>query len=183
MASVSRPSGRSRPSQLGATLVELIVTIVILSIAMVSLAMTLSFSASHSADAMVQAKTVELGQAYLEEILTKGFDENTPVGGIPACSAATIACGSIGPEAGETRATFDDVDDYHGLNDSPPRDSLGVVRNNYDGYSVAVSVVYMTASQLADYGLGSTTDAKLITASVTPPGGTAVVFSVYRANF
>ena len=146
----------------GATLVELVLTIVIMSIALTSLAMTVSFSASHSADSMIQVKVVELGQAYLEEILSKRFDENSPVGGIPECYPGGAVCGLIGTDS-EVRAEYDDVDDYHGLDESPPRDSLGNVRNDYVGYRVQVDVSYMSAAQLTTYSLDDVTDAKLIT--------------------
>ena len=166
----------------GATLVELIVTIVIMSIALVSLAMTVSYSASHSADSMIQVKVVELGQAYIEEILTKRFDENSPVGGIPACSPLTTSCGSLGAD-GEARVDFDDVDDYHGLSDSPPQDSLGVDRASYVGFRVDVQVTYMTPAQILALNLDGTTDAKLIMVTVSPPVGTAIDFTVYKGNF
>lgn len=166
----------------GATLIELVVTIVLMSIALVTLALTVSLSAGKSADSMVQVKAVELAQSYIEEILTKRFDENTPIGGIPPCSAASTACGVVGIE-GEVRATFDDVDDYHNLNESPPKDSSGIDRSNYAGYSVLITVQYMTPAQVASYGLDNTADAKLITASISPPSGTTMVFSAFKANF
>jgi MSHA pilin protein MshD len=170
-------------SHSGATLVELVITIVILGIAIVPLTMTLSFSASHSADSMIDVKVIELGQAYIEEILSKRYDDNSAQGGAPPCSAAGIPCGIIGAEAGETRALFDDVDDYHGVDDSPPLDSLGIPRPGYDRFRVEVEVRYSDASEVTAYGLDSTADAKKILVRVHPPSGTAVTFDVYRSNF
>ncbi|MBV1879276.1 MAG: hypothetical protein KUG79_16660 [Pseudomonadales bacterium] len=166
----------------GATLVELVITIVILAIALVSLAMTVSFASSHSADSMVQVKVVELGQAYLEEILTKRFDENSPLGGIPACTPSATVCGTIGNES-ETRSNFNDVDDYDGLSENPPRDSLGIVRSGYVGYQVDISVAYMTTAEIAAYGLDDQTDAKLVRVIVSPPVGSGIEFSAYKGNF
>ena len=166
----------------GATLVELIVTIVIMAIALVSLALTVSFSASHSADSMIEVKLVELGQAYTEEILTKRFDENSPSGGVPACYPAGTACGALGVES-ETRSTYDDVDDYDGLDESPPVDSLGNVRQNYTGFRVQVSVSYMTAAQQLSYGLDDASDAKLIELTISPPSGSPLDFTFYKGNY
>ncbi len=166
----------------GFTMIELVITIVIMAIALVSLAMTVSFSARHSADSMIQVKLVELGQAYLEEILTRRFDENSPVGGIPACFPAGTTCGALGAES-ESRSEYDDVDDYAGLDESPPRDSLGNARSNYVGYRVVIDVAYMSAAELTAYSLDDATDGKLITATVYPPSGKAVVFSAYKGNF
>jgi MSHA pilin protein MshD len=164
------------------TLVELIVTIVIISISLVSLALTVSFSASHSADSMVKVKLVELAQAYTEEILTKRFDENSPSGGIPACYPAGTICGVLGVE-GETRSTFDDVDDYDGLDESPPLDSLGNTRPNYIGYRVQVSVSYMDAAQITAHGLDTDSDAKFVELSISPPSGATIEFAFYKGNF
>lgn len=181
-----RSAGRSFPPgarhSKGATLVELIVTIVIISIALVSLAMTVSYSASHSADSMIQVKLVELAQAYTEEILTKRFDENSPSGGIPACNPGGTVCGALGSD-GETRSTYDDVDDYDGIDESPPQDSLGVIRQNYGGYRVQISVSYMDAAQLVAYGLDDSTDAKLVELTISPPSGPALDFTFYKGNY
>jgi MSHA pilin protein MshD len=163
-------------------LVELVITIVLMSIVLVAIASTLSFSSSRSADLLYQVKLVELGQAYLEEILTKRFDENSPPGGVPACSPTTIACGAIGAEEGG-RMQFDDVDDYHLLNDSPPVDPDGIVRPNYVGYRVEVTVAYVTDAQRVALGLDAVTDAKLISVTISPPTGSSLVFSAYRGNF
>lgn len=167
----------------GATLVELVIAISILAIAIVPLSMTLSYTASHSADSMIEVKVVELGEAYVEEILSKRYDENTAQGGSPACSSTTTACGALGPETGETRAFFDDVDDYDGTADQPPLDSLGAPRIGYDRFLVEVEVSYATATEIASYGLDSASDAKRILVRVSPPSGTSIEFDVYRANF
>lgn len=170
-------------SQSGATLVELIIAIVILGIALVPLTMTLSFSASHSADSMIEVKVIELGQAYIEEILSKRYDDNTVQGGAPACSLAGLPCGAIGAESGESRALFDDVDDYHDVDDQPPLDSLGSPRSGYDRFRVEIEVSYASAAEVAAYGLDSAADAKKILIRVHPPSGAAITFDVYRSNF
>jgi len=163
--------------------VELVITIVIMAIVMVTIASTLARSVGRSADLLYQVKLVELGQAYLEEILTKRFDENSPVGGVPACSPTTTVCGAIGVEAGESRGLFDDVDDYDGLDESPPVDSQNNVRQNYAGYRVAVTVSYLTPALQSAYSLDGVTDGKLISVTVSPPTGTPLVVSVYKGNF
>lgn len=54
----------------------------------------------------------------------------------------------IGRDAGETtgtRTTYDDIDDYDGWNESPPKDASGNVMTQYSGYRQQVSVVYDTS--------------------------------------
>jgi len=166
----------------GFTLVELIVTMMIMSFAVLGITYALSFAFSHQSDGLWQARSVALAQSYIEEIMARRYDENSPLGGVPPCSLATVACSAVGND-GETRATFDDVDDYHGLDESPPRDADDAVRAGYTGYRVQVQVAYADAGQIAGLGLDDTTDAKVITVTVTPPVASPMSFPVVRGNF
>lgn len=166
----------------GFTLVELIVTMMLISVAVLGISYALSFAFSHQSDGLWQVKSIALAQSYIEEISARRFDEMTPVGGVPPCSASTTACTAPGPE-GESRALFDDVDDYDGLNESPPRDAQGSARPGYEGYRVLISVEYMNAGQIGALNLDDATDAKLVLVSVIPPGGSTMSFPVLRTNF
>ncbi len=171
----------------GFTLVELVVSIAVLSIALLAVAKSLAFSAQFAADPLWQTRTVQLAQAYSAEILSQRFDQNSPLGGTAACGTASVACSSaLGPDAGERRSggtnSFNDVDDYHGLNDSPPVDSQGRARSDYNGYRVEVDVRYADA----DFGLSGDAEdngAKHIEIRITAPGQPAVPFSVYLGNY
>lgn len=167
----------------GFTLVEAVLTMVILSIAALAMGQTLGLAFSHSSDGIWQARSVALAQSYMEEIMSHRYDDATPVGGVPACSASTTACSAVGPESGEVRSTFDDVDDYDGLLDAPPTDSEGAAWPLFTGYSAAVSVRYLTAGEVTGLELDDVTDAKVVTVSITPPGRDSMDFSVLRANF
>ena len=170
-------------SQRGFTLIELVITIVVISIALAAMLGAFSSSMSHSADPMWRNKTIKLAQLYLDEILSKRFDENTPVGGVPAAGAvgapALTACGSLDPEAGEVRATYDDVDDYDGLSDSPPVAVNGALGASYGNYAVSV-VVTCDGDTVSVTG---NPNAKRIEVTVTPPGQSAMVFYAYKGNY
>ena len=155
---------------------------VIVSIAMLGITSTLSFAFSHQSDGLVQAKSVALAQSYLEEIAARRFDEATPLGGVPACAPASVPCSAIGAD-GESRDQFDDVDDYDGVDDMPPLDIHGNPRTEYASYRVQVAVAYLTASQVSALGLDVTSDAKLVTVTVTSPAQTPMQFSMLRSNF
>lgn len=174
---------KARASESGFSLVETVLTIVIISISLVVLISAWSGAAKRSGDAFWQAKTAYLGQAYLEEVMTKRFDENTPVGGIPACTSATCSA-VLGVDklsdgvTDEPRAQFDDVDDYNGLVESPSVNALGIVRPEYARYQVAIAVSYAGA----DFGRPART-LKKISITVTPPGEAPQLFVVYRGNY
>ena len=83
--------------QHGFTLVELVMALTIVSLAVAGVLGVLQQSAAHSADPALQAQAQAIAESYLDEILQRAYAD--PDGG----------------EAGETRASFDDVADYHAL--------------------------------------------------------------------
>lgn len=165
----------------GFSLIELVIFIVVLSVGLVGIITAINQTVTHSADPMIQIRAVELGQSYLDEILPRRFDENSAEGGTPRCGSSdtgSIACSAtLGPE-GETRADYDDVDDYDGIDESPPKNALGAVRSDYGNYRVTVSVSHAGG----EIGL-TANDAKLIAVTVYTPDNTTFEFSAYRANF
>jgi MSHA pilin protein MshD len=167
----------------GFSLVELVITMVVISVAVLGIANALSFAFAHQSDGLWQAKSVALAESYLEEIMARRFDEATPLGGVPACAPATVPCSAVGVD-GEVRAEFDDVDDYHGIDDMPPVDVNGNPRLEYAGFRVQVNVAYADVTQVTALGLDASTDAKLVSVLVTPPGGKSTMeFPMLRTNF
>ena len=105
--------------QRGVTLIELVISIVIISIGVAGILKVMELTTRHSADPMIQHQAVAVAEAYLEEILTKSY--------------------SIQPQSG-SRANFDDVRDYDGLSNSPPENQLGTPIGTLPGYAVTVTV-------------------------------------------
>lgn len=178
------PAERARPPRTGFTLIELIVFIAVIAIALTGVLLAINQSTARSVDPMINIRAAELGQTYLDEILPKKYDQNTGNdGGTPRCGSTdpgALPCSAtLGPESGETRATYNDVDDYNGLLDSPPRDAQGNPRPGYTGYQVAVAVSYAGT----ELGLPANDMAKRITVTVTTPQGDRFPFAAYRTNF
>ncbi len=132
----------------GATLIELVISIVVIAIAASAVLGVLSSSVGRSADAMVMSQAVAVAEAYLEEISLKPFVDPDGVDG----------------EA--TRAAFDDVDDYNGLVDSGARDQFDTPLAPLTQYTVAVTVV--PSAGLTGVPIGA---AERIDVQVTYPGG------------
>jgi MSHA pilin protein MshD len=152
---------RSRFLNCGTTLVELIVSIVIISVALSGVLIVIVRNTSASADPMIWHQATAIAEAYLEEILTKEFTDPTL------------------PEGGESRATFDDVFDYNGLNDSPPRDQNGTAIAALAGYTVNVEVISEPLGTPAILAA----NVWRVTVTVTPPTGGAISISGYRTNY
>jgi len=108
--------------QHGFTLIELIIAIIIISISVAGVLKVMDFTTAHSADPMVQAQAVAVAESYLEEILSKSYNDPD------------------GIDTETTRTTFDDVDDYDGLADTGAVNSLGVPVASLADYDVTVVV-------------------------------------------
>ncbi len=143
----------------GATLIELVISIVVIAIAASAVLGVLSGTVGRSADAMVLAQGVAIAEAYLEEISLKPFDD---------------------PDAadGETaRADFDDVDDYDGLDDDGARNQFGAPLGALSEYRVTVAVTPSAA--LAGVPAA---DARRIDVRVQHPGNVTVALTGYKAR-
>lgn len=191
--------------QRGITLVEMVVTIIILAIALTGVTVMLSRGIGGSGDVLVETRAVALAQSYLQEITGRRFDENSDPRGIPPCwtgepgldDCSLDADFGEGVDPGEgTRPRYDDVDDYDSLdegwnseNDDPLFDADGEERTGYDSFRVQVTVRYIDPGSggeeenLGD-NLTAPEDAKLITVTVShPQEPDGWDFSVYKTNF
>jgi MSHA pilin protein MshD len=146
------------------TLVELVVSIVIIGIGVAGILVAIDRTTRASGDPMVRQQAIAVGEAYLEEILLKNFaDPDQPESG--------------GPEAGESRPTYDDVSDYNGLSDSGARDQNDNPIGGLGQYTVSVTV--------ASTGLAGipAADAKRVDVRVTGAFDVGVTLTGYRTNF
>ncbi len=144
----------------GVTLIELLVSIVIVSIASSTILGVLAMTTAGSADPMIRHQAAAIAEAYLEEILLKPIMDPDGVDGE------------------SVRANFDDLDDYNGLADTAARDQFGNLIAGLDAYSVAVSVNASSA-------LPSVPLADAIRVDVTVSRGADIDFTLsgYRTRF
>lgn len=132
-----RPAPRARTR--GVSLVELLMFIVIISVAMVGIVHVLNLNASNSFDPLMRKQALAIAEGLLEEVQLAKFtfcDGND--GKVDtATSAADCAVPEVlGPEAGNSRP-FDNVNDYAGA--SYTVDVAG--KNLPSGYRATVSVI------------------------------------------
>lgn len=159
--SPARSSPRARhgavPAQRGMTLVELVITIVVLGIAAAALFSAMAAITGRSADPMLRQQSLAIAEAYLEEISLQAFSD--PPGG--------DTCG---------RACFDDVGDYAGLIEAP-HDAQDNAIDELASYRVQVTV---SAQPL---GSPSAVSALRIRVSVTDPADQQLLLDGYRTAY
>jgi type II secretory pathway pseudopilin PulG len=112
-----------------------------------------------------------LAQALMSEAMDKVYADP---GAVPL----------FGPEAGELqtkRSTLNDVDDYAGLSESPPRNADGSNMTGWTGWSRTVAVTYATSANL---NTSSATDSglKRIVVTVKKGSGTVAQLTGLRAK-
>ncbi|MBD3736832.1 MAG: prepilin-type N-terminal cleavage/methylation domain-containing protein [Pseudomonas balearica] len=150
--------------QRGMTLVELVITIVIIGIAAAALYSAMAAITGRSADPMLRQQSLAIAEGYLEEILFQPYlDPTTP--SVESCTATP----------GLPRARFDDVCDYAGLNDAGVRDTTGAVVGALSGYGVKVVVTSLNSWN----GI----PARRIDVTVTDPSGQRLQLSGFRTCY
>jgi len=195
----------------GVTLIEMVIFIAIIAVAFTGIMVVFINTGKYSADPLVKIRTIELGQSFLEEILLKKYDDNSPVNGgcvqyasNTRCSSGVTPTASLQADAGENRGTYDDVDDYHNLEYCGANTIAGDpsctnscttlvdesntdISTEYSGYTVCIRVSF-AGSELnsAAPGTGtsvSSNDAKRIDVIITDPLNSSMTFSTYKLNF
>ncbi|KAB2826191.1 type IV pilus modification PilV family protein [Aliivibrio finisterrensis] len=174
--------------QKGFSLVSIVLSIVLMSFALIIITTSLVPRSQHNAELMYSTKAAELGAAVMDEIVGRQFDQNSgPNGGLPVCEPAEIPCtepdylGEDGDKEKGNRTLYNDVDDFNNLTGSV-KDVLGNdLAGIYPNFSISIEVFY-------DANLDGKPDAisgnlKRIVVDVVDPSGQHYAFSVIRGNF
>ncbi|MCP1728086.1 MSHA pilin protein MshD [Natronospira proteinivora] len=106
--------------QRGVTLIELIISIVVIGIAAAAILAVYTTVIRASADPMIRAQAIAIGEAYMEEILAQPIS------------------GSASP--GDDRADLDNVPAYDELSDSGAHNAEGEPIDGLEDYQVDVLV-------------------------------------------
>jgi len=147
----------------GFSLVELIVSLVILTTIYMVMLRIFSWQKSVSVESELYTKAIFLGRELMHTILSDKYDENRVSPWTPAVS--------LGLDFND--ATYDDVDDYAGhVNNNMP---------DYPGFSESVRVFYVYPSAIDD-SVSVITDIKKIIVTVTHAGIEPVVLETIMSS-
>ncbi|MBT3206161.1 MAG: type II secretion system protein [Gammaproteobacteria bacterium] len=148
------------------TLIEVLVTIVVIGIAATSIMSVFISTVKTSADPLIQQQAVSIAEAYMEEIQSQHF-------------ADPVAVETGGAEAGEARATYNDIQDYNGLSDAGAKDQNDVAIVGLTDYDITVTV---TAQSLSGTTTIAAADSRRIDITVTHTVIDPIVLSGFRTN-
>lgn len=180
-------------AQRGISLIELIMFIVIVSVALAGIMVVMNVTTKNSADPLIHKQALAIAESLLEEVELMPFTFCDPDDGAAASAASIADCGTVAPVVGaeglgtendvsryDAVAPFDNVSDYNGFGmPSGVILDIGGVNTGVVGYAAGVVVAPV------DFG-GITLvsgDALLITVSVTGPDNVPVVVQGVRARY
>jgi MSHA pilin protein MshD len=143
------------------TLIEIVVTIIVIGISATALLSVFTNMIRGSADPVIQQQATTIAEAYLEEIMLRAFDD--PQGGE-----------SGGAEGVEARPTYDDVQDYNSLGTTQVRDQNNNPVAALNDYQVTVTVNGAVLNGVA---------AMQIDVSVNHPLTGTITLSAFRTDY
>lgn len=169
----SFPERRPR-RQRGVTLTEVIVSIVIISVALSAILRTLAYLTAQMGNPMIRRQSVAAAQQLIQEIDAVPYHQKDPYN-------PTGPNDAVGPETGEARfggsLPFDNPNDYAGYAETGIFTPSGVAVAGLGSYNAAVT------AQQQSVGNIPASDGLLVTVNVTAPNGETVSVSSFRAMY
>jgi MSHA pilin protein MshD len=161
-------------TQRGTTLVEVIIFILIVSIAVVGVVSAMALAVRASGDPLVMRQTLAIAESLTQEIDSQPYAQKDPYN-------PTGPDDAIGPETGETRAgtplPFDNPNDYSGYSETGIVAPDGTAVSGLGSYSASV-----VASQQS-MGNVPASDGLLVVVTATGPDGQPITLTTFRARY
>ncbi len=162
MTNLTTPSSAYDTASRGFTLIELVLAIVVISVAIGGMMAAYSAVVTRSVDPLIYRQAIAVADSFMEEIAGKDYPAAPAV-----CTGLDVAL----------RSTYDDICDYNGFNQTAITD-LADNNQQLTGYAINVTV----AAAGTDLGLNAD-DAVRIDVTVNHPLGTDITLSTYRVNY
>ncbi len=166
--------GRGARGEGGVTLIEVILFIVILSVALMAIVNLLGLTTANSGDPLIRRQNLAIGESLIQEIDAVPYHLKDPYNPNGPNDA-------IGPEAGESRSgsvlPFDNPNDYSGYSEN------GIVAP--DGTAISGLSTYSASVVASQQALGNipSNAGLLVTVTVTGPNSEPISISSFRAMY
>ncbi len=135
----ARSIASASPTRAGLTLVEVSISTLLVAMTVVGALSSVASVLRGRSDTVEREKAKQLGMTLVLEILDLAYSD----------PGANPVFGTESDEAGVNaapRQQFDDVDDLHGLNESPPRDRVGAPLPAFSNWRRTVAVEWVRTS-------------------------------------
>ena len=162
------PNGPPRTP--GFTLVEAVISIVLVGVLLVAAINTLGATAVSKRNIEHQALGYTLAADLMAEILSQAYEEPDDAPDF----------GRESGESGGSRIDWDDVDDYEGWSATPPETKDEAPLDGYDQWTRSVEVAFVNPTSLND--LGGNTGVKRITVTASFKGVPAAELVAIRTQ-
>lgn len=179
----------SSKSEQGVTLVELILAIVIISIASIALLRSLGFQTRSNVDPLIQVQGQLLAKQYLEEVMSKPFFDPAADPRLDPSLSQTEVVASITDQtrSGDpARIAWNNIGEYNGYN-SIIRDISGSPVDELANYSVTINVDTSTGLSLGSLSNNASASCPaqiaLITVTIVDARGQSTSLSGYRTSY
>ena len=183
-------------AQRGLSLIELILSIMIISVALAGILLVMQRVTASSADPLLRKQALAIAESLMEEMQLMPFTfcdpddansttaSNSTIGAAGGCATLSEDT-AIGPEAGESRysstSPFDNVSDYHNFSMNAGNGGLRDINNNaianLSAYNASIVI-----RRAAFNGIAAS-DALHIMVSVTAPNGEQIQMDGYRTRY
>ena len=183
-------------AQRGLSLIELILFIMIISVALAGILLVMQRVTASSADPLLRKQALAIAESLMEEVQLMPFTfcdpddansttaSNSTIGAAGGCATLSEDT-AIDPEAGESRysstSPFDNVSDYHNFSMNAGNGGLRDINNNaianLSAYNASIVI------RRAAFNGMAASDALHITVSVTAPNGEQIQIDGYRTRY
>ena len=119
-----------RSTRAGFSLIEIVIAMVVLSVALTGTLSVMERTLRASADPMLMHQAIVIAETYLEEVSLQPYID-------PDLDQVT---GAVCPAAEASRALYDNVCDYNGLSNSGARDQTDSAITGLEAYTIDVTV-------------------------------------------
>jgi len=155
-------SSRTFQHQKGVTLIELVISMIVIALIVTGIFGALGSMAGSSGDPVPRTQAIAIAEAYLEEVRLQQY-------------ATVGSCPAVSPPGG--RAQFIYSCQYQGLTDAGARDQFGNAIVGLEDYQISIAI-----SQTTALGGIIAADAQRVEVTVTSPAAETLTLSTYKTR-
>ena len=183
-------SNKFNTHQQGVTLVELVIAIVIISIASVALLQGLGFQTGRNVDPMIQSQAQALAKQYLQEVLSKSFFNTGADPRVdPTLTQTQINTGITDQtrNGSPARVAWDNIYEYHNYSSAIVDVMTGAAVSELSSYQVSITVDISAGLTLHTFTNSSVVNCPpqiaLVTVNITDPRNQITSLAGYRTSY